>query len=112
MQFPLPTRLQFSLRTLFVLVAIAAVICFYVAREAKVARDRKSLRAEMQQNRCSFRTAHDERVLGSYVSGRSGTEALPTVPWLRRLFGDEAIVSIIVTYPMRQRIEEIERAFP
>ena len=92
---------QFSLRSLLIGVAILAVVCGYVGPHAKIVRERKAM---------------VERILevDGYIA-RDGPFAPidhnESIPWIRRLLGDEAIVEVdLLACPLTAR--EINAVLP
>ncbi len=90
-QFSPRRRFQFRLRTLMIVVTLLALPCGYVGWQAKIVRERKVLRETVIG---SFVTAEDFSKM--VQGGAFKLETLPHVSWLRRLLGDEAIVTISV----------------
>ena len=82
---PSPRRsFQFRLRTLMIMVALLAVPCAYLGREAKIVREREAF----LEGRAYFATGNpfeDERK--------------PTVPWIMSLLGAKPIYMIRVYSP-------------
>jgi hypothetical protein len=79
------SRFQFRLRTLLIGVTFLAVACAYVAHEAKIVTERKAM---------VDRILHFE---DGYIT-RDGPwgpiDHNKSLPWIRRLLGDESIVAV------------------
>jgi hypothetical protein len=96
-------RFQFRLRTLMIAVTLLAIPCGYLGWQAKIVRDRRAMIDRVVSIDNGFRMKIDFRM----------TEPAVSVPWIRRLLGDEAIDYIDL--PLDTEIEERQRiraAFP
>jgi hypothetical protein len=71
-------RFQFRLRTLLIVVTLLAVVCGYVAHEAKIVRERDAMRLELKN-------------LG-WINASDHT----SLPFIRRWLGDEQYSMILV----------------
>ncbi len=98
----------FSLRTLFVLVAVLAIPLGYIAHERSVASNRLALIGWIHTHAGGFYTPAPQRTDFDFVMCGS-----PAVPYFRDLFGDRAMFAFwlppLTSYRMRQRFLE---AFP
>jgi hypothetical protein len=96
-------RFQFRLRTLLIGVAILAVPCAYVGRQAMIVRERQTIIKNELINAMTIDASGRDKV----APGR------PDIPWIRRLLGDEDCLKIFA--PRSATDEDIERfrsAFP
>ena len=88
-------RSQFSLRTLFIVVTILAIPCWYVGAQ--------------------YRFVHARKQFLQYTNTSSLTEegSTLTIPWIRKLLGDQSYDSI-VTYEILsdEELERIQALFP
>jgi hypothetical protein len=94
---------QFTLRTLFVVVAIMAIACGYVAHEWRTVRERDAI---------YDRLVSVDRSTISHIVDENG-QPLSSVSWIRQLLRDRTIDRIQV--PRETSAEEcqkIHRAFP
>jgi hypothetical protein len=102
---PSPPRrpFQFRLRTLMVAVTMLAVSCAYLGWQAKIVRERKAM------------VEHLLNVEDAYIA-RDGSNAPidhnKMLPWIRRLFGDEAIIEVGVPVASRMTAREIHGVLP
>jgi hypothetical protein len=90
---------QFSLRTLMIVVTLLAGPCAYVGWQANVVRHRRELIRSVV-------------VAGSYVGFDFAGELEDSIPWLRRLLGDEPIRLFGLLGATGEKREEISAAFP
>jgi hypothetical protein len=90
---------QFSLRTLMIVVTLLAVLCGYVGWQAKIVRHRRELIRQVV-------------AAGSYVGFDFALELKDSIPWLRRLLGDEPIRLFGLLGATGDKREEISAAFP
>lgn len=103
---PLPRRLRsFSLRTLMVLVAFAAILAAWLASERRLVKERMDYRAKLQL---------EGKIFGTAAAKSGGFTAPPEVRWSRRLFGDESIQFIMTTNGPEDRAwhAEAQQLFP
>ena len=93
----MPRRFQFSLRTLFVVVTVAAVACCYVGQQAKIVRDR---------NAAMKRATHAYAIYPMEPS-------IKGITWPRRWMGDVGIkVFFFDQYAGDDDVDAIRSAFP
>jgi hypothetical protein len=85
---------QFSLRTLFVVVTLMAVVCGYIAQQYKIVGEREEMWNHLT---CSYEGYERE------ING---------LPWLRRQFGDRDWRAIWVPEATREEQERIKSLFP
>ncbi len=93
---------QFSLRTLMIVVTLLAGACAYLGSQAKIVRDRRAMRYEIN------RTGD-----GAYVQEPLDPDTPCKVPWIRSLLGDEA--AEIIALPMKASKEfrdHVRATFP
>jgi hypothetical protein len=93
-------RFQFRLRTLFIGVTLLAVMCGYVGREAKIARERRAMRDEI--------VAAGGQI-GPYCRVAANE---PPLPWYRHFLGDRDTGEIVLPDSMVSRVDEIQQIFP
>jgi hypothetical protein len=72
-------RFQFRLRTLLIAVAACAVACAYVGWQAKIVRERRAMRLEINLTHKGF--------VDEVLPGDTGHD----IPWIRTLLGDQSI---------------------
>jgi hypothetical protein len=99
--------LRFSLRTMFVLITAVSI---WLGWTVSVVRERKSVLGDMRAT-----PGFDVAPAGSttYVGGPA--PPTPTIPWLRKWLGDEAIESIWFPadhIPTAYEVRYLERLFP
>jgi hypothetical protein len=92
-------RFQFRLRTLLIGVTLLTMPCAYVGWQAKIVRHRKELIRHLVAN-------------GSYVGYDFAGEFEDSVPWVRRLMGDDSIRLIGLLGASVEERDEISAAFP
>ena len=93
-----PSRFQFSLRTLFLVVTLLAIPCWYVGDQWRIVQHRARIKA-----RILFLTKDDREAL----------QKPDEVSWVRRWPGDEAISHIAMSKGDEpQFIEEVKENFP
>ncbi len=96
-------KLQFRLRTLMIVVTLLAVACGYVGWQAKIVRERKAMVERILQ------------VEDGYLA-RDGPFAPidhnESIPWIRRLLGDEAIVAVDLPVGCPLTAREINAVLP
>lgn len=94
-------RFQYRLRTLFVIVTLAAILCSWFGAQAKAVRERREM------------LAHIENDLKGQTVWILGDRPIPTVPLVRRMLGDEAIEVIdLPTSTSAQECRRIQSVFP
>jgi hypothetical protein len=95
-------KLQFSLRTLFVVVTVAAVACAWLGHEYHVVQERKAMRAWIEKNGgiCTIDTALLE-----------STAEEPSL--IRRWLGDQRVDEVLFIPPAADAVvERAKAAFP
>ena len=98
-------RFQFRLRTLMIVVTLLAVPCAYVGSQAKIVRNRRTMREWLQ--------SHGAMVMTIAVDISTKKRFQPSVSWLREMFGDSGVVSIGVRRPLSSAEEQrLKAAFP
>ena len=95
-------RIQFRLRTLLIIVALLALPCAYVAHEAQIVAHRRSV----MEN--AFRNGATPFV----PMFTSDFETIPSVPWIRRILGDEGMKEIWWNDATKEEREGFQSAFP
>jgi hypothetical protein len=75
-------RFQFSLRTLFIVVAVAAVACAWLGHEYRVVQERSVMREWIKQHN------------GLYGVSRTQADLKPSI--IRRWLGDETVTFIVL----------------
>ena len=91
-------RFQYSLRTVFVALTVLAVPCWYVGWQYQIVQHRKELQAKAEKTAVFIDIHFDDS---------------PTLPWVRRSFGDEPINLIILREGMQDSdVQAIKNAFP
>jgi hypothetical protein len=90
---------QFSLRTLLIGVTLLAIPLGYVGWQAKIVRHRRELIRQVV-------------AAGSYVGFDFALELEDSIPWLRRILGDEPIRLFGLLGATGEKREEISAAFP
>jgi hypothetical protein len=112
---PPPRRhFQFRLRTLLIVVTLFCVAGGYVAHQAMIVRERKTLLTRLNTNLGGASIG-----VGAYRIIRSGwkealsDDQLPTISWLRNWLGDEAIVVMFIPeQTQKTEAARIDGAFP
>jgi hypothetical protein len=90
-------RFQFRLRTLFVLVTMAAVACGYVAHEYRIVRERTAM----------VYSGHWTDSARCYPSSAG------KIPWLRVMLGDRAYSDITISQRTPEKdLEQYKALFP
>ena len=102
---------QFSLRTLMIVVTLLAGACAYFARSIEIARTRSAMLDQIrdvdQGNVIRYGHREDGLVPPDKPDDRFA------VPWHRRLFGDDAIATILLPLATdRKHLSEIHAMFP
>jgi hypothetical protein len=89
-------RFQFRLRTLMIGVTLVAVPCAYVGWQENIVRERWAMRQRIREfDNGSVSISVDRVVVVLQESGpQSKNESAISIPWIRRLLGDEAIEQI------------------
>ncbi|HEV3415637.1 MAG TPA: hypothetical protein VG056_02440, partial [Pirellulales bacterium] len=110
MQTELPNRkrrFQFSLRTLLIGVTLLAVLCAYVAREVKIAKERRKAVETYEPLREIVKTVW--RGGNEYES----RDVLIEAPWPLRWFGEDGYKGVVVPdNTAADEIVRLERLFP
>ncbi len=102
---PRRRRFQFRLRTMLIVVTLLAVPCAYVGWQAKIVRERKIMARRIM--------AVDKGFVYVNPTQPSHIVAASSIPWIRRLLGDEPVSMIllpIVTGPTTRG--EAQAVFP
>lgn len=112
-------RFAFSLRTLFVIVTLAALLFGWVAYNYQIVSERKQLLQELRTSLGSITLAHATLETGEAAAPQSAGYMEPRgheyarVGWIRRALGDESCVRLAVPTEIDPALRErIERAFP
>jgi hypothetical protein len=108
-------RFQFSLRTLLIGVTLLAVPCAYVGWQESTVRERWAMRQRIKEvDNGSVSISVDRVVVVLQESGpQSKNESAISIPWIRRLLGDEAIEQITLpTGTDREERRLIHKAIP
>ena len=103
-------RFQFSLRSLLIGVALLAVACGYVGRQAEIVRERQAMLDRIDGIRGVYWTAETFRELIEKSTWHSQDWSPPRIPLIRRWLGDHAIVWIAL--PTLEQRREFGVAFP
>jgi hypothetical protein len=101
---------QFSLRSLLIGVALLAVACGYVSRQAEIVRERQAMLDRIDGIRGVYWTAETFRELIERSTWHSQDWSPPRIPLIRRWLGDHAIVWIAL--PTLEQRREFGVAFP
>ena len=99
-------RFQYTLRTLFIVITLLAIPCGYVGYQLRFVAQRKALIEEIRKR--------GGAVLSVAVYPHPATEdQAPTVPWIRRLLGDEPYWEVAFAAPCsRSELAHAEEVFP
>ncbi len=97
-------RFQFHLRTMFVVVTIAAIACRWLAKEACIVQERRETILHLESGICCYTCEPDH----PDMLNRPGPS------WIRRLLGDVNVCAVFLRdVPMSEaRIETIKMTFP
>lgn len=87
MKFP---RLKFGLKTLFVAIAAVAVLLYWIETQRQFVRARNDFALRKAEQYWTSEAAEAK------ASQNHPTGPLPTIPWIRRQFGDHAYYWIIL----------------
>jgi hypothetical protein len=90
-------RFQFRLRSMMVVVTLAAVPCAYLGWQATIVRQR---RAEL------------ERTVDLQVVGIDATDKEGIISFVRRLLGDKRVATIMKRRTDQLELERLRRIFP
>ncbi len=117
-------RLQFRLRTLFVVVTIFAVVCAYVGWQAKIVRERNMIRQRLATERGEVYEPTPVASTRDRVLRRSWGDEIPItmlvpsanpharISWIRRLLGDRPVTAIGLFLRSHEECERVAAAFP
>jgi hypothetical protein len=99
---------QFRLRTLFVLTALVALAAMWVGWQIRIVQERKWLR---EHSRASFMPFE---IFNPITPNQTWPKGPPSVPWYRRMLGDEAIYKIGSEQDSSENdeLKRLEAAFP
>jgi hypothetical protein len=101
---------RFSLRTLLILTTL---VCCWLAWESAIVRQRKALLAEMQASGAFSVSPANAVWMISPLTRPSDYPRRPTISWLRRCLGDQAISYVsYFNVPPHIDLDRIQRAFP
>jgi hypothetical protein len=102
-------RFQFRLRTLMISVAVLAIPCAYVGWQENIVRERWAMRKRVKEVDDGFVSVSVDRVVVVIEESgpQSRKESAISIPWIRRLLGDEPIEQI--TLPSGTAREERQR---
>ncbi len=97
-------RFQFRLRTLMIVVTALAPLFAYVGHQVQFVQKRKRLLEWIAAH-------HGETAIMRRNPG--GPDSQPSVPWIRRILGDEGIAGVYFTPPLNSEdLDRIIEAFP
>ncbi len=114
MSEPPKRRFQFRLRTLMIVVMLLAVPLGYVGWQAKTVRQRQYLLQRLKSKDTAYPTTADAdwRFWTSPLFIKA-EEPAPSVPLVRKLLGDQAVVAIVYFSQVDDLdFQQVERAFP
>lgn len=111
---PQRRRIRFSLRTLFVVLTLFGV---WLGWEMYVVRKRQAVRAWAERRGAEFSTDEHEKMwlLDEYSRHPERSQKSFAIPFVRRLFGDEAVVSVRLSLDEKEEEEvglKIAPVFP
>jgi hypothetical protein len=110
-QPPPRRRFQFRLRTLMIGVTLLAVPCTYFARSIEIARTRRATLDQIRDVDQGAVIRYGHREDGLVPPDKPDDRF--AVPWDRRLFGDDAIATILLPLATdRKHLSEIHAMFP
>src|SRR5262249_52744534 len=95
-------RFRYSLRTLLIVVAIAAVGCWWLRGQYLIVQARQ----EFRQNQSKVQFAYP----GGLVGGVPAPDT--SIPWCRRLMGDEAVAYVHIWAHDESVIAKAKELFP
>jgi hypothetical protein len=91
---------QFRLRTLLVIVTLLAIPCAYLGWQANIVSHRKLV----------LKNAMEQGLV--LMSNDLTVDAVPTIPWIRRIMGDAPVRSVWWVGASKEDRERFSEAFP